>query len=60
MNADLVTSLPISTLISFYNSENVDGVTITATYKTKVPYGILNIIKQGNYKVLKRNLSLKI
>ena len=47
MNADLVTSLPISTLISFYRSENVDGVITAATYETKVPYGVLKYNKMG-------------
>ena len=47
MNADLVTSLPISTLISFYRSENVDGVITAATYETKVPYGILKYNQIG-------------
>ena len=41
MNADLMTSLSISTLVSFYRAENVDGVIAAATYETKVPYGVL-------------------
>ncbi len=47
MNADLVTSLSISNLISFYSSENVDGVITAATYETKVPYGILKYNQIG-------------
>ena len=41
MNADLMTSLSISTLVSFYRAENVDGIIAAANYETKVPYGVL-------------------
>lgn len=47
MNADLVTSLSISTLIDFYRSENVDGVITAATYETQVPFGVLKYNQIG-------------
>jgi len=59
MNADLVTSLPISTLISFYRSENVDGVITAATYETKVPYGILKYNQIGQLQSIEEKPTIK-
>tara|TARA_Y100001970_G_C14257725_1_gene876797 strand:- start:9465 stop:10544 length:1080 start_codon:yes stop_codon:yes gene_type:complete len=59
MNADLVTSLPISTLISFYRSENVDGVITGAIYETKVPYGVLKYSQKGHLQSIEEKPSIK-
>jgi dTDP-glucose pyrophosphorylase len=59
MNADLVTSLSISTLISFYKSENFDGVITAATYETKVPYGILKYNQIGQLQSIEEKPTIK-
>ena len=59
MNADLVTSLSLSTLISFYKSENVDGVITAATYETKVPYGILKYNQIGQLQSIEEKPTIK-
>ena len=41
MNADLITTLSIPALISFYKMEKADGLITAATYEHKVPFGVL-------------------
>ena len=41
LNADLITSLSISSFIEFYNEEKPDAIIGAATYEHIVPYGIL-------------------
>ena len=59
MNADLLTSLSIATLIDFYRSENVDGVITAATYETQVPFGILKYNKTGLLQRIEEKPTIK-
>ena len=47
MNADLVTTLSIPALISFFKTEKADGVITAATYEHKVPFGVLRYNSLG-------------
>ena len=47
MNADLMTTLSIPALISFFKTEKADGLITAATYEHKVPYGVLRYNSLG-------------
>ena len=41
INADVITSLSIASLIEFYNIDTPDAMIGAANYEHKVPYGVL-------------------
>ena len=47
LNADLMTSLSISSFIEFYNEDKPDAIIGAATYEHRVPYGILRYNELG-------------
>ena len=47
MNADLMTTLSIPALISFFKTEKADGLITAATYEHKGPYGVLRYNSLG-------------
>jgi len=47
MNADLVTTLSLSALMSFYRAENVDGLITAATFESSIPFGVLKYNSLG-------------
>lgn len=47
INADVITSLSIASLIEFYNEDKPDAMIGAATYEYKVPYGVLRYDELG-------------
>ena len=48
MNADVVTRIDLSALISFHEQHDFDATIASAQHETMVPYGVLHCDEHGN------------
>tara|TARA_X000000950_G_scaffold282557_1_gene381625 strand:- start:517 stop:1575 length:1059 start_codon:yes stop_codon:yes gene_type:complete len=59
MNSDLITTLPIKSMVSFHRSKKLDGTIAAALHEIKIPYGILQYNKIGKLNGIEEKPILK-
>ena len=58
VNADIITNLNFSSLIHFHIKRKFDATIAVSKYEIKVPYGVVDYDKNGNFKAIKEKPSL--